>query len=289
MDALIGLFASGVIAGVLAPRALRDFADHGWTRRNWRGRELPFPAGAVALGIALIALAPLAAVSELTGRPLVSGSALSLALGVGFLGLLDDLLDAPARGMRGHARAVLRGGFSTGALKAVGTLALALAVLADRGLSTGEYLLAVAVVVLSTNALNLLDLRPGRAVKAFVLVGLVLIASTRDLEPLRGLGLFIGPLLVLGIFDLRERGMLGDTGSNLLGALAGLWIVSALDVTGQIAALAALVALNGYGELRSISGAIDALAPLRALDRLGRVPEPPPGGTSGDARPQGAG
>ena len=39
------------------------------------------------------------------------------------------------------------------------------------GLSTGHWLLAAAVLVLATNAFNLLDLRPGRATKAFVLLG----------------------------------------------------------------------------------------------------------------------
>jgi UDP-N-acetylmuramyl pentapeptide phosphotransferase/UDP-N-acetylglucosamine-1-phosphate transferase len=175
--------------------------------------------------------------------------------------------------MRGHARAVLRGGFSTGILKALGTVALALAVLGGGDREPPEYALAVAVLVLATNAFNLLDLRPGRAAKAFVLLGLALLAGTRELEPLRAIGVFAGPLLVLGVFDLRERAMLGDTGSNLLGALAGLWIVTALDATGQLAALAALAALTAYGELKSISRAIEAVAPLRALDRLGRPPE----------------
>ncbi len=67
--------------------------------------------------------------------------------------------------------------------------------------------------------------------------------------------------------------MLGDTGSNLLGALAGLWLVSSLDAVGELAALAALVALTAYGELRSISQTIEGIAPLRALDRLGRRPD----------------
>ena len=40
-------------------------------------------------------------------------------------------------------------------------------------------------------------------------------------EPLELLGIFIGPALVVAAFTLRERAMLGDTGSNLIGALAG--------------------------------------------------------------------
>ena len=273
MRDLLPLIVSLLLAGVFAPAALRDFTRNGWTRSNWRGRELAFPAGVLCVAFSLASIGVLGVVEVVTGWALLSVGVLALAMGVAFLGLLDDLLDAPARGLRGHARALLGGGFSTGVLKAGGTVALAIAVLSGRTTGTAELALSVAVVVLCTNAFNLLDLRPGRAAKAFVLVAGLLLAYTRDLEPLRELGVFIGPLLVLGAFDLRERAMLGDTGSNLLGALAGLWLVTALGTTGELAALSALVALTAYGELRSISQTIERLKPLRALDRLGRRPE----------------
>jgi UDP-N-acetylmuramyl pentapeptide phosphotransferase/UDP-N-acetylglucosamine-1-phosphate transferase len=276
MRDLLPLTVSLLLAGVLAPAALADFARNGWTRSNWRGRELAFPAGVLCVAFALVAIGAVAVAEAFSGWRLLSLDVLALGMGVAFLGLLDDLLDAPARGLRGHARALLRGGFSTGVLKAGGTLALALAVLSPRT-EGAELALSVAVLVLCTNAFNLLDLRPGRAAKAFVLVGVPLLVLTRDLAPLREMGVFIGPLLVLGVFDLRERAMLGDTGSNLLGALAGLWLVTVLGRDGELAALVALVALTAYGELRSISQAIERIGPLRALDRLGRRPETEPG------------
>ena len=70
--------------------------------------------------------------------------------------------------------------------------------------------------------------------------------------------------------DERERAMLGDTGANVLGAMAGLWLVLSLDATGEWIALAIMLALNVYGELHSISTAVERIAPLRALDLLGR-------------------
>ena len=109
--------------------------------------------------------------------------------------------------------------------------------------------------MLATNAFNLLDLRPGRATKAFVLLGAGLAIGSVDLRPLWALGLFAAPALVAGAYDLRERAMLGDTGANLLGALAGLWLVLTLSGTGQLVALALLVVITIYGELRSISDA----------------------------------
>src|SRR5207237_9985798 len=84
------------------------------------------------------------------------------------------------------------------------------------------------------------------------------------------LGLFAGPALVAGFWDLRERAMLGDSGASLLGALAGLWLVLTLSGIGQLVALALLAALTVYGELRSISELIERTQGLRPLDSWGR-------------------
>ena len=78
------------------------------------------------------------------------------------------------------------------------------------------------VIVLCTNVFNLLDLRPGRAIKVFVVLGAALTAASGEVRALWALGLFAAPALVAGAYDLRERAMLGDTGANLLGAVGGL-------------------------------------------------------------------
>jgi len=138
------------------------------------------------------------------------------------------------------------------------------------GLSEGRWLLAAAVLVLSTNVFNLLDLRPGRATKVFVLLGAGLTLGAMNLRPLWALGLFAAPALVAGVYDLRERAMIGDTGANLLGALAGLWLVLTLSGTGQLIALALLLVITVYGELRSISALVERTPGLRELDSWGR-------------------
>jgi UDP-GlcNAc:undecaprenyl-phosphate/decaprenyl-phosphate GlcNAc-1-phosphate transferase len=155
-------------------------------------------------------------------------------------------------------------------LKAAGSLGLALLAMDYTGLSSSRWLLAVAVLVLATNALNLLDLRPGRATKVFVALGVCLTIGVRELRPLWTLGLFAGPAIIAGAYDLRERAMLGDTGANLLGALAGLWLVLSLSQTGQLIALALLVGLTVYGELSSISALVQRVPLLRGLDSWGR-------------------
>jgi UDP-GlcNAc:undecaprenyl-phosphate GlcNAc-1-phosphate transferase len=72
------------------------------------------------------------------------------------------------------------------------------------------------------------------------------------------------------VWDLRERAMLGDSGSNVVGALAGLWLVLALGTRGQLVALGVLLVITAYGEFRSLSALIERTPGLRQLDSFGR-------------------
>jgi UDP-GlcNAc:undecaprenyl-phosphate/decaprenyl-phosphate GlcNAc-1-phosphate transferase len=273
------------IAALLAPSLLDRLQQGGVVRENFRGRVLPAAAGMLIAIAALLALAPLAALDELAGWDTLDPDlprALIYVLGIAVLGLVDDLLGGrlPAgaaaeahapRGWRGHARALGRGQLSTGMLKAVGAAGLALYVLSDQGRSAAEYLVGTGVLLLATNLFNLLDLRPGRAGKAFVVFGAVLTIGSWDTHSLEALGLFIGPALVLLPYDLRERAMLGDAGSNVLGAVAGLWLVLALGPTGEAVALAVLAAITIYAEFRSISALVERNPLMRWLDSIGRT------------------
>jgi UDP-GlcNAc:undecaprenyl-phosphate GlcNAc-1-phosphate transferase len=278
MHALPFLLATAS-AAILAPALLRTLQEGGRTKLNYRERRLPFPFGVLALAAAPLALIPLMLLQVLASAEVFHPETLPIAvyaLGVLALGLLDDTLGESRegrpvrRGWRGHGAAVLRGELSTGALKAAGSLGLALLAMSWLSLSDGRWLLAAAVLVLATNAFNLLDLRPGRSTKAFMLLGLGLGLGSGHPRPLWALGLFAGPALVAGFYDLRERAMLGDTGANLLGALAGLWLVLTLSGTGQLVALVLLGALTVYGELRSISALVERTPGLRELDSWGR-------------------
>src|SRR6202140_5095245 len=183
-------------AVILAPGVLRALSAGGHTKANYRDRLLPFPFGVLTLAAALLALIPLLLLARLGSYRLFYPEALPVAvyaLGVLALGLIDDTLGEDRaerasqpvkRGWRGHGGAALRGELSTGALKAAGSLGLALFAMSYLDLSEGRWLLAAAVLVLATNVFNLLDLRPGRSTKGFVLLGAGLAIGSANPRPL---------------------------------------------------------------------------------------------------------
>jgi UDP-GlcNAc:undecaprenyl-phosphate/decaprenyl-phosphate GlcNAc-1-phosphate transferase len=274
----VGFPVAVAVALLVVPAGVRGLLDAGLVRTNYRGASLAFPLGAVLATAALVALAPLAFLNDRADLDLLSPELrqwMPYLLGVVFLGFLDDALGqgeaagAP-RGWRGHARALRAGSLSTGAVKALGALALAAYVVSGRGLESWRYIADVALLVLATNLFNLLDLRPGRAEKALALLAAGLCLGAWTFAPLELLGIFAGPALVGAAFTLRERAMLGDTGSNLLGAVGGVWLLTTLAPDARLIALAMVAGLTIYGELRSISATIESVPPLRWLDSLGR-------------------
>jgi hypothetical protein len=167
------------------------------------------------------------------------------AAAIAAAGLADDLWSGPERGVRAHLRARR----TTGVLKLVVIPALGL--LATRKVS------GALLVALAANLWNQLDTKPGRALKAYLVVAAPLKAP-------------LVPAAVLLPCDLRELTMLGDAGSNVLGALLGLSSVGWLTGRGRWIAIVALASLNILGEARSLGEVIEQTPLLRELDALGR-------------------
>lgn len=276
---IAGLLLSVALAILLLPPWTEDMRRSGLVRENWRGRLLAFPTGALLISVSLIALAPLAVLDDRADLDLLEPDLMrwsGYVLGVALLGLLDDMLgrgsaeDTP-RGWRGHARAVTGGRLSTGAIKAAGAFGLAAFAVSGLGREWAGYLVDLALLLLTTNLFNLLDLRPGRVEKALVLLLAGVCLGAMTAFPLELLGIFIGPVLIGAFASLRERGMLGDAGANLVGAIAGVSLIVTLGTDARAIALAIVALLTVYGEFRSISAAIERIPPLRALDRVGRL------------------
>lgn len=250
---------------------------------NHRGLRLPVVLGlAVGAGMAVGTMAGVA-VGFVTGEEVPGGSGsgrvagLGLAAAVVFLaGLSDDLSPGGPRGLRGHARALAGGRVTTGILKllaAVAGAAIAVATLPDR--RPVDAALGVVAMAGCTNLWNGLDVAPGRAVKAFVPVALAIAVPRSGSAVGVTLAAAVGGALAAGPFDLRERGMLGDAGANLLGFCVGMGLYGVLPTWALAVAAAVAVALNLLAETVTLSRLIRAVPPLRWADALGRAPIPP--------------
>jgi hypothetical protein len=163
------------------------------------------------------------------------------------LGFLDDAFAGDERGVREH----LMAGRTTGVLKLVG-IPLA-------GLLRTRSVSGALLVGLWANFVNQLDTRPGRALKGYLVAALPLRAPA-------GLAVLLLP------YDLSERVMLGDAGSNALGAMLGLQSVERFHGWARWAAIGTLAGLNILGELTSLGRLIERAPGLRELDALGRRP-----------------
>ncbi|MHB8641341.1 MAG: glycosyltransferase family 2 protein [Gaiellaceae bacterium] len=195
---------------------------------------------------ALLAAGPLRTNYRGSRIPLVGWTAAVHTPVVTAIGLADDAWSGRERGFLGHLRARR----TTGVLKLVGIPAFAL--WRTRSLS------GALLVALSANALNQLDTRPGRALKAYVVAGAALDAP-------------LGLAVCLLPYDLREMGMLGDGGANGLGAMLGLSSVSRLTGKGRWIAISVLAGLTLLGERRSLGELIERTPVLREFDAWGRL------------------
>jgi hypothetical protein len=130
----------------------------------------------------------------------------------------------------------------------------------------GDILLGAGVIAGTANLVNLLDLRPGRALKAGLIIGAPLLATNAG-------GLVAGPAGAAGALlreDLGEQIMLGDAGANALGALLGVALAARTGPVGRAALLAGIAGLTAASEKVSFTKVIEATPGLREFDALGR-------------------
>jgi hypothetical protein len=182
--------------------------------------------------------------------------------------------------------ALAAGHVTTGLFKLLGGAAVGLvAVSPIAGHSLRRLLADAALVALSANLGNLLDRAPGRVGKAGLTAFGVLAVASGGAPALSAVAVLAGATGALLVDDLHEQLMLGDAGANPVGAALGLGVVMVAGPGVRDAALVAVALLNVLGEVVSFSRLIDAVPPLRAIDRAGTRPHRRDRGPSG--RPSG--
>ncbi len=210
-----------------------------------------------------------------------------LVIGACTLGMLDDLLGSSdtSKGFHGHFSALRRGQITTGMVKfiGIGALSFCSAVEISGQLSAtlssvGEVLVKAAVIALCANELNLFDLRPARALKVYlgvlVLSASVLVFVVGTLSGALSVAMIalvsVVPVVAIWPYDAGERGMMGDSGSNAMGAFLGYFLCCTMSLRALFVVAAVLLAMNLASERVSYSRLIERSPLLSWIDALGR-------------------
>jgi UDP-N-acetylmuramyl pentapeptide phosphotransferase/UDP-N-acetylglucosamine-1-phosphate transferase len=264
----------GFIAGLVILKALLPSLQRApFLVENFRKVKIPTAAGLVIFLSLITVEAGRSFLSAFTDAAwtAVPGTTMVITLVGAFtaFGLLDDLAALPGdRGFKGHLRALAKGRLTTGSLKLFGGGLVALAVTHDT--NVGWVIVDALIIALSANLTNLFDLRPGRTLKVVLVWGAVLFAVSQADPGLASVAVVFGAAMALFVPDLQAKLMLGDTGSNAVGAALGVGVLLVASDTVRIAFLVALIALTAVGDLVGFTKIIKATPPLRYLDELGR-------------------
>ena len=187
-----------------------------------------------------------------------------------FAGILDDIIgNRDVSGLKGHFKSLLNGKLTTGGFKALfgGFIGLVISIAISKNIY--DIVINTLIIALSTNLMNLLDLRPGRAIKGYLLISIVLLFTLGEYT--RNLFLLIFPN-VIAYFnqDLKAKAMMGDTGSNVLGISIGILFVMGYPLKVRLIWLAFLIFIHILTEKYSLTKIIENNKFLNFIDKLGR-------------------
>jgi UDP-GlcNAc:undecaprenyl-phosphate GlcNAc-1-phosphate transferase len=206
---------------------------------------------------------------------------------LGLTGFVDDIFgSAQYKGLKGHFKALSQGKITTGLVKALTGLIIGFIVSWFFGGSVIVIFIRTFTFALCINFFNLLDLRPGRSLKIYILTSVLLIivimarSYSFDImflyihlikSNIFLIILFIIPAFSLLYFDLKELAFLGDAGSNILGGIIGFFIIAYFSLAPTVAALIVLVFLHVIAEISSFTEIIEKNTLLSWFDNLGRL------------------
>lgn len=281
----------GVCAGLGYVLRRKRIKASQWERTNFHGVTVSLRGGVAMAGAAV---ASAAVASALSDQPRAALGGVVASLGGGVAGYIDDVDQGAhdggkvAKGLKGHLGALAHGQVTTGVIKIAGIGASALAassLVGSKATSVSgkaaDLALNTVLIAGTANLANLLDLRPGRALKATVLVAAPLSyfscaaaktpASPASAQRLLASGLNAAAITAL-VEDLQETTMLGDTGANAAGALLGTSLAANDSWKLRLGTALGVVGLILASEKVSFSKVIAANPALNWLDQLWRRP-----------------
>ena len=268
---VIMLFCIGVVVTLTSvPMISKMLEKSDMIRANYKGDMIPVGLGLVFIPTLIINSVILIYSNIVPEKIIMIYMLLFASISMSFVGIIDDSLgNRGVTGLLGHFKALFKGTLTTGAFKALlgGFVGLTIAVTISK--SIPNIIVATLVVALSTNMMNLFDLRPGRAIKVYTILAIIIFIASAKFQ--REVMMLILPaVLAYFYFDLRALTMMGDAGSNVLGVSLGVFIVSSFGLAVQVVCLILLVLIHILTEKFSLTKIIENNKFSNYLDRLGR-------------------
>lgn len=187
-----------------------------------------------------------------------------------FAGALDDLIgNRNVSGLKGHFKSLFKGELTTGGFKALFGGFVGLVVSVCISSSIVDIIVNTLIIALSTNLMNLFDLRPGRAIKAYSVIMIPIYITLTGYTKVFPL-LILPNVLAYFNIDLKARGMMGDTGSNVLGISIGVLMALGYGIKVRLAWLVFLILMHLITEKFSLTKIIEKNRVLKFIDNLGR-------------------
>ncbi|MEF9991112.1 MAG: glycosyl transferase [Romboutsia sp.] len=187
-----------------------------------------------------------------------------------FAGVLDDIIgNRDVSGLKGHFKSLLKGHLTTGGFKALfgGFVGIIVSIAISKDIT--DIIVNTLIIALSTNLMNLLDLRPGRAIKVYLIITTIIFLTL--VGYIKVLPLLIVPnVLAYFSHDLKARAMMGDTGSNVLGISIGILVVLGYSFNVRMSWLVFLIFIHIVTEKYSLTKIIEKNKFLNFIDKLGR-------------------
>lgn len=253
------------------PLLLKNAGKMGLQRTNYLGQPVALGYGITICLLCLVLFGSLAWLSP--NSPVYLLFLITTGL-YGLLGAIDDLFgkrEGEPKGLRGHFRALLKGKLTTGLIKAVGGLIGAVWLGGITAQHPWQWPVHALLIALSANAMNLFDLRPGRANSiSLVALPICMISAWQAKQPDISLGMLLIWSMAMSWLkeDAQAKAMMGDSGSNLLGAVMGVALAVSLPAWASVSWLVVLILLHIAAERVSFSAVIERTPWLARIDRL---------------------
>lgn len=268
---LIMLLCIGTAISLISiPLVYQMLVRSGLVRENYRGEKIPVSMGISFIPTLIINSMILIYCNVDLSKKLNIFIFLFATIAMSFAGVIDDILgNRSVTGLIGHFKSFLRGRLTTGGYKAIlgGFIGLCVSVALSKSIL--EIIVGTLVVALSTNFMNLFDLRPGRALKVFFFIT-VIIFLMASIDQKEIIAIILPVAWSYFYYDISAKSMMGDSGSNVLGMAIGIFFIEFYDIRVQAIWLLFLIITHILTEKYSITDIIEKNKVLKYIDNFGR-------------------